>query len=121
LYRQYCLSCHGVDGRGRELKAGMPTIPDFTSRAYQEAVSNPQLVVGILDGKGALMPAFRGRVSEGQAQDLAAYVRAFGPVRAAPTAPAGDFDKRFRELQDQWDELQRQLRELSKPPPKPGG
>ena len=122
LYRQYCLSCHGADGRGQELKAGMPTIPDFTGRAYQEEVSNPQLVVGILDGKGTLMPAFRGRVGEEQAQDLAAYVRAFGPVRAAPAArPAGDFEKRFGELQDQWEELQKQLQELSRLPRKPGG
>jgi hypothetical protein len=31
----------------------------------------------------------------------------------------GDFEKRFREPQDQWDELQRQLQELSGPPRKP--
>jgi mono/diheme cytochrome c family protein len=115
MYRQYCLSCHGTDGRGRELKASMPMIPDFTSRDYQEKVSNAQLVLGILDGKGTLMPAFRGRVNEDQAQDLAAYVRAFGPVRSAPiTAPMDDLEKRYRELRDQWDEWQRQLNELSK-------
>ena len=66
------------------------------------------------------MPAFRGRVSPEQAQDLAAYVRAFGPPRAPkPEAPATDFEQRFRELQDQWNELQKQLRDLPKPPPKP--
>jgi quinol-cytochrome oxidoreductase complex cytochrome b subunit/mono/diheme cytochrome c family protein len=120
LYRQYCLICHGADGRGAEMRAGMPTMPDFTSRAWQEGVSNPQLVVGILEGKGTLMPAFRGRVNDEQARDLTAYIRALGPVRAAPPeAAAGSFDQRFRELQEQWDELQRQLQELSKPPPKP--
>jgi mono/diheme cytochrome c family protein len=102
------------------MKAGMPTIPDFTSRPWQEEVSTPQLVVGILDGKGTLMPAFRGRVSDERAQDLAAYVRAFGPVRAAtPEASSTDFERRFRELQDQWGELQKQLHELSRPPRKP--
>jgi len=117
LYRQYCLTCHGTDGQGRELKAVMPTIPDFSSAAWQKAVSNPQLVVGILDGKGTLMPAFRGRVDDEQAQDLAAYIRAFGPVQAAPPpAVADDFERRFRDLQEQWNELQRQLRELSRPP-----
>jgi mono/diheme cytochrome c family protein len=120
LYRQYCLVCHGTDGQGRELKASMPSIPDFSSRSWQEGVTNPQLTVSILDGKGTLMPAFRGRVNDDQARDLAAYVRAFGPARAAPAeAPADDFEKRFRELQDQWNELERQLKELSKPPPKP--
>jgi ubiquinol-cytochrome c reductase cytochrome b subunit len=119
LYRQYCLSCHGAAGRGAELRASMPAIPDFSSRAWQEGVSTPQLVVTILDGKGTLMPSFRGRVSDEPARDLAAYVRAFGPVRAAePEAAAGDFEQRFRELQDQWNELQRQLQDLSKPPPK---
>jgi mono/diheme cytochrome c family protein len=121
LYRQYCLSCHGTDGRGRELKASMPTIPDFTNRVWQEEVNNPQLLVGILDGKGTLMPAFRGRVNEAQARDLAAYIRAFGPVRVAlPTAPADDLEKRIRELKEQWEELDRQMRELSGPPRKPG-
>jgi ubiquinol-cytochrome c reductase cytochrome b subunit len=120
LYRQYCLICHGADGRGLELKASMPTIQDFTSRTWQEGVGNPQLAVSILDGKGTLMPAFRGRVGEEQAQDLVAYVRAFGPFRPATSEPPpGDFEKRFRELQDQWRELQRQLQELSAPPRKP--
>jgi ubiquinol-cytochrome c reductase cytochrome b subunit len=120
LYRQFCLTCHGADGRGLEIKPAMPAIPDFTNRAWQEGVSNPQLAVSILEGKGALMPAFRGRVSDDQAMDLVAYVRAFGPVRAAtPQAATGEFEQRYRELQDQWDELQRQLRELSKPPRKP--
>jgi quinol-cytochrome oxidoreductase complex cytochrome b subunit/mono/diheme cytochrome c family protein len=120
LYRQYCLICHGVDARGSEMRASMPTIPDFTSAAWQEGVSNAQLAVSILDGKGTLMPAFRGRVSDEQAQDVAAYVRAFGPARAAPSEiPASDFEKRFREVQNEWYELHRQLQELSRPPRKP--
>ena len=62
LFRQYCLTCHGTDGKGTAMRASMPAIPDFTSRAWQEARENPQLSVSILDGKGPLMPAFRGRV-----------------------------------------------------------
>jgi ubiquinol-cytochrome c reductase cytochrome b subunit len=124
LYRQYCLSCHGPDGKGNEMKTSMPAIPDFTSRPWQEGVSVPQLVPSILDGKGTLMPAFRGRISEDQGQDLAAYVRAFGPLQIAtpsapPSAPSGDFEKQFQEVQAHWRELQRQLRELSKSPAKP--
>jgi ubiquinol-cytochrome c reductase cytochrome b subunit len=120
LYRQYCLICHGADGRGSEMKASMPTIPDFTSRSWHEGMTNPQLVVSILDGKGTLMPAFRGRVSDERAQDLGAYVRAFGPALAAPPeAATSDFEKRFREVQAQWYELQKQFQELSKPPRKP--
>ena len=70
----------------------------------------------ILNGKGTLMPAFSGRVSEDQAQALVGYVRAFGPKSArADEAPASDFEKRFREMEAEWDELQRQRRELQKP------
>lgn len=116
LYRQYCLICHGADGRGSEMKAGMPAIPDFSSRAWQETVNSAQLLVGILDGKGTLMPAFRGRVNDEQAQDLAAYIRAFGPARSAsPEAPASDFEQRYRDLQGQWNELQKQLQGLAQP------
>jgi ubiquinol-cytochrome c reductase cytochrome b subunit len=119
LYRQYCLSCHGVEGRGSELKAGMPTIPDFTNAAWYSGVTNPQLVVSILDGKGTLMPAFRGRISDEDAQDLTAYVRAFGPAATAAQIPPSDFEERFREVQEHWYMLQKQLQEMSKPPGKP--
>jgi mono/diheme cytochrome c family protein len=113
LYRQYCLACHGPAGRGADVRAGMPTIPDFTSRAWQAAAGNPQLVVSILEGKGTLMASFRGRVQDDQAADLVAYVRAFGPEPVAEVAPdAGDFEQRFRKLEAEWDELQKQLREL---------
>ena len=96
----------------------MPTLPDFTSQKLQDNVSDPQIAISILDGKGKLMPAFRGRVTEDQARDLTAYLRAFGPRKPATSeAPANDFDKRFRELQDQWNELDKQLKELSKPTP----
>jgi ubiquinol-cytochrome c reductase cytochrome b subunit len=120
LYRQYCLICHGAYGKGLEFKASMPSIPDFTTQSWQSGVSDAQLGVSILEGKGTLMPAFRGRVTEEQTRDLTAYIRAFGPARAAPSETGvSDFEKNFRDLQDQWNELQRQLDKLSKPPPKP--
>jgi mono/diheme cytochrome c family protein len=124
LYRQFCLTCHGADGRGRQLRPSMPQLPDFTGRDWQDRSPTAQLRASILNGKGTLMPAFGGRVTEEQARDLAAYVRAFGPRSAGPKASVGaseadDFDKQFRSLQDQWIELQKQLKELDKP--KPGG
>jgi mono/diheme cytochrome c family protein len=122
LYQQYCLTCHGTDGRGAALKAAMPDIPDFTRLAWQESRENPQLAVSILDGKGALMPAFRGRVRDDQVRDLVAYVRAFGPLKAAAPAanpPSGEFEQQFRRLQLEWEALQKQLDELSRKPAKP--
>jgi ubiquinol-cytochrome c reductase cytochrome b subunit len=120
LYRQYCLICHGADGQGSQMKASMPTIRDFTNTAWQTEASNQQIMVSILDGRGTLMPAFRGRVTEDQVQSLVAYVRAFGPVQP-PRAemPADDFENRFWELQRQWTELEKQLQEIAPPARKP--
>jgi ubiquinol-cytochrome c reductase cytochrome b subunit len=120
LYRQFCLTCHGADGRGTEIRASMPAIPDFTGRSWQDGINNSQITVSILEGRGTLMPSFRGRLKESDARDLTAYVRAFGPVRVQPSTPeTGDFEKRFRQLQEQWDELQKQLRDLERSPRKP--
>jgi ubiquinol-cytochrome c reductase cytochrome b subunit len=124
LYREFCLTCHGADGRGRELRPSMPQLPDFTGRDWQDRSPTAQLRASILNGKGTLMPAFGGRVTEEQARDLTAYVRAFGPRNAGPKTSLGaseadDFEKQFRSLQDKWLELQKQLKELDKP--KPGG
>jgi quinol-cytochrome oxidoreductase complex cytochrome b subunit/mono/diheme cytochrome c family protein len=110
LFREYCLSCHGADGRGLALKASMPDMPEFTSSAWQGQRIDAQLLASILDGKGTLMPANRGRITEDQARDLVAYVRAFGPpAPVPPSASEGDFVERFRQLQQQWEALHKQL------------
>jgi quinol-cytochrome oxidoreductase complex cytochrome b subunit/cytochrome c len=119
LFRQFCLTCHGTNGRGAELRASMPSVPDFGLAAWQTSRNNSEMMVSILEGKGTLMPAFRGRVSEEQVHDLIAYVRAFGPVSApVPETPASDFEQRFRQLQDQWQRLHRELEAISPKPPK---
>ncbi len=119
LYRQYCLTCHGVEGKGTEMRTGMATLPDFSGRAWQEGKNDEQLAVNVLNGKGELMPSFKGRVSADQARDLVAYARAFGPPRIIDAnPPRTDFERRFQQLGQQWDELEKQLRALS---PKPSG
>ena len=114
LYRQYCLTCHGADGKGSEMRAGMPTLPDFRGQAWQEGKSDAQLAVSILDGNGKIMPSFRGRVGGNQALDLVAYLRALGPPRARQDeAPRSDFEGRLHRLQQQWDELEKQIQALT--------
>jgi mono/diheme cytochrome c family protein len=113
IFRQYCIVCHGPDGKGTVMRAVLPPIPDFTSTAFHKEHSDAQLLVSILDGKGTFMPANRGRVTEDQASDLVAYVRAFGPKLFTPTiAPAAsnsEFEKAFRQLEEQWNALEREL------------
>jgi mono/diheme cytochrome c family protein len=79
LYRQRCQCCHDANGAGTFLHASMPTLPNFTDRAWQAARTDEHLLSGILDGKGALMPASRGQIDETQARDLVAYVRTLAP------------------------------------------
>lgn len=75
LYRQRCQCCHDANGAGKSLRATMPALPDFTDRTWQAGRTDEQLLSGILNGKGALMPASRGQIDDTQACDLVAYVR----------------------------------------------
>ena len=94
----------------------LPPIPDFTSTAFQKEHSDAQIQVSILDGKGTLMPANRGRVTEEQAGDLVAFVRAFGPgtksVASIPQASDSEFEKKFRQLEEQWNALESELQKM---------
>ena len=114
LFRQYCIVCHGPDGTGvSAMRVSMPQLPDFTRGTFHDQHSDPQLLISILDGKGTLMPANRGRVTEDQARDLVALVRNFGPERpiSGVQAPT-DFQRQFETLQKQWEALERELRAL---------
>jgi cytochrome c oxidase cbb3-type subunit 3 len=79
VYTKYCAACHGADGKGTTMKTAMPSIPDFTNRKWQDGLSNVQLKISILEGKGTLMPPFRDKVSEEENKELAAHVREFAP------------------------------------------
>lgn len=118
LYRPLCMGCHGRDGRGGRA-AGTTPVPDFTRAAWQTSRTDAQFLASILNGKGADMPGFDDRLTTAQARDLVAYVRAFAPEAVRSTNPAGDdFDRRMEELRRQWDNLNRQMRELAAPPRK---
>jgi len=81
----------------------MPTIPDFTRRAWQEGRRDPQLIISILDGKGVEMPPFRDKLTRAQVGELVAFIRGFEPsqakrVRTAPT----DFETQFKQLEEEF-------------------
>jgi mono/diheme cytochrome c family protein len=115
----------------------MPSIPNFTNASWQHSRSNVELMISILEGRNRLMPANRGVVSDSQAADLVAFIRRFDPSRPAPTRstavpgvpsrsgparggpmePAStDFEVQFNQLVKQYDDLERQLKEVSLAP-----
>jgi mono/diheme cytochrome c family protein len=121
VFREYCIVCHGVEGTGAPpMRLTMPMLPDFTKPAFRDQHSDTQLLISILDGKGTLMPANRGRINESQARDLVAYVRAFGPAGPGTSvSPPNEFQQQFEQLQRQWEALEREIRALKKTPSKP--
>jgi len=95
------------------------SIPDFTDPAWQDSRTDAQVLGGILNGRGDVMPPFDDRLKKEEARDLLAFVRAFGRKQSQQLLPsASDFQTRLGELQRQWDELDKQLRQLRKADPK---
>jgi mono/diheme cytochrome c family protein len=76
LFNRYCIRCHGVDGRG---SWDIPGIPDFTDARWQASRSDGQIARIILEGRGAIMPPFRGAISLEEAWGLARYLRTLPP------------------------------------------
>jgi hypothetical protein len=72
LFNRYCIRCHGVDGRG---VWDIPDVPDFTNLAWQASRPDPYLTRVILEGRGAVMPAFRGTLTLEEACAMARYLR----------------------------------------------
>jgi mono/diheme cytochrome c family protein len=114
LYRELCQRCHAADGKGDPATKG---VPDFTRRTWHEQKSNAQLIVSILNGKGAGMPAFRDRLDQEKAREFVGHIRAFAPAapgeKRGARAGAGDFEAQMQRLQQELRELREQVEELS--------
>ena len=76
LFNRLCIRCHGVDGKGLW---DIPNVPNFTNSVWQGMHSDQQLAFIILEGRGAIMPSFRGRLTLDQAFAMARYLRKFLP------------------------------------------
>jgi hypothetical protein len=96
LFNRYCIRCHGVDGRG---VWDIPDVPDFTNTVWQATRPEAYRTRVILEGRGAVMPAFRGTLTLEEACAMARYLFTFVPGTevsrpvlgpAADTAPAGN-------------------------------
>jgi len=118
FFRRFCAMCHGPDGKGSGMRENLPTLPDFTRTVWQEGRSDRQLIVSVLDGKGAKMPSFAGKLSREQAHELVDFIRTFAPSYPRPMSTAkDDFEARLRQLNREFEDLGRQIRALSSSTP----
>jgi|SRR5579864_2686551 len=76
IFNRYCIRCHGIDGRG---VWDIPDVPDFTDVRWQ--VSRPDVYRArvIMEGRGAVMPSFRGTLTLEEAWAMARYLHTFVP------------------------------------------
>lgn len=81
LYNRYCIRCHGVDGRGAW---DVPGVPSFADPRWQAHRSDAQIVRVLVEGRGAIMPAFRGTLSLDEDWAMARYLRTFVPGAETP-------------------------------------
>jgi hypothetical protein len=97
VFNHYCIRCHGIDGRG---VWDIPDVPNFTNARWQASRTDGQLARAILEGRGSVMPPWRGTLSLEEAWAMARYVRTLGaatelsrpdlttPEKPATTTPA---------------------------------
>jgi hypothetical protein len=90
LFNRYCIRCHGVDGRG---VWDIPGIPDFTNARWQVSRSDDQIARIIIEGRGAVMPTFRGTLTLEEAWAMARYLRTFLPGSEASRPEMGRQEK----------------------------
>ena len=77
LYRKYCVSCHGSDGRAKTSKGKFSHARDFTDAQWQEEVTDERIFNSIMNGRSVRgnMPAFSNKMSQQEAESLVNFVR----------------------------------------------
>lgn len=71
IFEKKCATCHGKDGKGQTKMGEKMGIKDLT--ATTATAADVEKVVA--DGRGK-MPAFKGKLSDAEIKDVAAYIKA---------------------------------------------
>jgi mono/diheme cytochrome c family protein len=79
LYRRYCVSCHGSDGRAKTSKGKFSHARDFTEAQWQDDVTDERIFNSIMNGRSQRgnMPSFSNKIDQKEAEALVNFVRRF--------------------------------------------
>ena len=77
LYRRYCVSCHGNDGKAKTSKGKFSHARDLSDPAWQDEVSDARIFNSIMNGRSERgnMPPFSGKLNEKAVNSLVDFVR----------------------------------------------
>jgi len=77
VYRRYCVSCHGSDGKARTSKGKYSHARDLTDAQWQADVSDERIFNSITNGRNQRgnMPAFADKINEKEVDSLVSFVR----------------------------------------------
>ncbi len=78
LYAKHCVLCHGEDGSGKtDLGSGLGA-RDFNDKAFQDGITDEQIVEQIAKGSADKMMPFESKLSPEEIHALVPIIRAFG-------------------------------------------
>lgn len=77
LYRRYCVSCHGNDGKAKTSKGKYSHARDLTEAQWQTEVSDERIFNSIMNGRNVRgnMPSFSNKLNEKEADSLVSFIR----------------------------------------------
>jgi cbb3-type cytochrome c oxidase subunit III len=80
LYKRFCASCHGPNGKGdggMALSGGTPS--DLTDEAWDYGSTDGEIFITIRDGVSSDMLAYKEKLSEKQIWQVVNFIRSIGP------------------------------------------
>jgi len=77
LFRRYCVSCHGLDGKSTTSKGKYSHARDLTDSEWQSDVSDERIFNSIMNGRNVRgnMPPFGQKLKEDEINSLVTFVR----------------------------------------------
>lgn len=77
VYRRYCVSCHGNDGKAKTSKGKFSHARDLSDAQWQADVSDERIFNSIMNGRNVRgnMPPFSDKLNEKEVNELVTFVR----------------------------------------------